>query len=75
MFLRKRKREVDFGFLEAYFLLSNRASTTPTIAIAAIIPPVAGSKYWSAKDTGAGVGACVGSGAGLTANAVSANEE
>ena len=46
----------------------------PTIAIAAIIPPVAGSMYWSANDAGACVGSGVVSGASVTLMAVSADE-
>ena len=42
----------------------------PTIAIAATIMPIPGSKYWSAKEAGGFVGATVASGASSTPKAV-----
>jgi len=44
----------------------------PTIAIATIMPAIAGMKYMSATDTGAAGGSGSGSGACITAKAVSA---
>jgi hypothetical protein len=61
-------------FQDVQRFLSSSASTTPSIAIAAMIPPVAGSRYWSANEAGAGVGEAVGAGASFTLMAFSANE-
>jgi len=59
----------------AYFLLSNSAIIAiPTTAIAAMIPPIPGNRYWSATEAGGLVGATVGSGASITPKAVSVYE-
>jgi hypothetical protein len=54
-----------------FFLSINKASATPTMMIATIIPTIEGTKYWSATDGAAvGVGASVGC-ASIMFNAVS----
>jgi len=69
--LPKKGKEKTYAFSTVYFFLSINSIATPTIAIAAIIPPVAGNKYWSAKDVGACVGSGLAAGASATFMAVS----
>jgi hypothetical protein len=61
--------------LQIYRFLSNRASTIPTIAIAATITPIPGSKYKSAAFAGEGVGGAVASGSGITVKPSFADDE
>ena len=56
---------------DAYRFLSISNIRAPTTAIAATMMPIPGSMYWSANDAGAGVGATVASGAGITLKKVS----
>ena len=47
---------------------------TPTTAIAIIMPAIAGTKYWSAIDSGSGVGVAVAAGASSTVKYVVADD-
>jgi len=75
-FIERKKRESGvLCLLDSYFFLSIKAIIAmPTTAIAAIMPPIPGSKYWSATEAGGLVGATVGSGASITPKAVSVYE-
>ena len=63
---KKEGEDLCVGLLVAQRFLSISINTTPTTAIAMIMPAVAGTKYSSAADAGVGVGAGVASGASST---------
>jgi len=72
--LTKKGEREDLVFSSVYFFLSMSSIATPTIAIAATMMPIPGSKYMSAAFEGACVGATVGSGASSTPKAAAADE-
>jgi hypothetical protein len=61
-----KKRMIFLVLLFAYRFLSIGTSTNPAIAIAVIMPIVAGKKYVSAIDGAGGVGVGVACGASAT---------
>jgi hypothetical protein len=72
----KKERErlfVSYCLFYGFFVTSS-ANTAPTTTMAMITPMIAGMKYKSAADCGAGVGAAVVAAALSTANDVSAIE-
>jgi hypothetical protein len=70
----KKGESEDLRLSDVYFFLSISTITAPTTAIAAMMPPIPGSRYWSAIEAGGAVGATVGSGASITPKAVSVYE-